>query len=65
MTLTVEAGDTLQTWPKSYVIGAISQAPVTISNDADSGPDTVTVAIPLEGATSQYARLKVTAVPPN
>ena len=65
VTLTVEVGDTLQTWPKSYAIGATSQAPVTISNDADSGPDTVTVAIPLEGATSQYARLKVTAVPPN
>lgn len=65
MTLSVEAGDTLQTWPKSYVIGATSQAPVTISNDTDSGPDTVTVAIPLEGATSQYARLKVTAVTAN
>ena len=65
MTLSVEAGDTLQTWPKSYAIGATSQAPVTISNDTDSGPDTVTVAIPLEGATSQYARLKVTAVTAN
>ncbi|MFY7818941.1 MAG: beta strand repeat-containing protein [Akkermansiaceae bacterium] len=65
MTLTVEAGDTLQAWPKSYTIGLTSQSPVSISNDTDAGPDTVTVAIPLNGATSQYARLKVTEIPEN
>ncbi len=57
--LTVEAGTTLQQWPKSYAIPAATQAPVTISQDLDSNPDTVTVSIPLEGATSQFARLKV------
>jgi autotransporter-associated beta strand protein len=59
VTLTVEAGISLQQWPKSYAIPAATQAPVTISQDLDSGPDTVTVSIPLEGATSQFARLKV------
>jgi fibronectin-binding autotransporter adhesin len=63
--LTAEAGATLQSWPKSYAIPAATQAPVTITQDGDSGPDTVTVAIPLEGATSQFARLKVAPAPQN
>jgi autotransporter-associated beta strand protein len=65
VTLTVEAGNGLQSWPKSYAIGSASQSPVSITNDTDSGPDTVTVEIPLEGAMSQFARLKVTLVSPN
>lgn len=65
VTLTVEAGATLQTWPKTYTVGDASQAPVMITQDGDAWPDTVTVTIPLEGAASQFARLKVTQAPPN
>jgi autotransporter-associated beta strand protein len=66
MTITVEAGTDLSTWPEVFTIGndtAGSSAGVVISNDGDANPDTVTVTIPKDSATTKFARLKVTGTP--
>jgi hypothetical protein len=66
ITVTVEAGSKLATWPSVHTIGAdtaSSSSTVAITNDGDSGPDTVTVTIPTLGATEFFARLKVVGNP--
>ncbi len=64
--VTVEAGTNLSNWPEVFTIGndtAGSSAGVVISNDSDANPDTVTVTIPKNSATTKFARLKVTGTP--
>ncbi len=66
LTITVEAGTNLSDWPEVFTIGndtAGSSAGVVISNDGDVNPDTVTVTIPKNAATTKFARLKVTGTP--
>lgn len=66
LTITVEAGTNLSDWPEVFTIGndtAGSSAGVVISNDGDANPDTVTVTIPKNAATTKFARLKVTGTP--
>lgn len=66
LTITVEAGTSLSDWPEVFTIGndtAASSAGVVISNDGDANPDTVTVTIPKNAATTKFARLKVTGTP--
>lgn len=64
--LAVEAGTDLDVWPEVYLIGvdtAASSGGVVVSNDGDSGPDTITVTIPKGGAEEKFARLRVTESP--
>jgi autotransporter-associated beta strand protein len=66
VTITVEAGPDLATWPSIHSIGAdtaSSSGTVQISNDSDANPDTVTVTIPTSGASEFFARLKVVGAP--
>ena len=61
LTLTVEAGSNLAAWPQSFTIAdntANSSPGVEIAENAGS-PDTVTVTIPKNAATTLFARLKV------
>lgn len=61
LTLIVEAGGDLQSWPQQFQISdttANSSAGVSITENADS-PDTVVVTIPTSGAGSLFARIKV------
>jgi autotransporter-associated beta strand protein len=65
LTLTVEAGTTLGSWPEVFIIGAdnaSSSAGVNIEeNGAD--PDTITVTIPKAGELKKFARLKAVITP--
>lgn len=66
VTVTVEAGTNLTTWPDVYSVGAdtaSSTSGVVITNDADANPDTVTVTIPKSGASAKFARIKVVGTP--
>jgi hypothetical protein len=66
ITLTVEAGADLATWPSVHSVGADtagSSGTVSITNDLDANPDTVTVTIPTSGAAEFFARLKVVGTP--
>lgn len=66
ITVTVEAGSNLAAWPSVHTIGVdteTSSGTVLITNDGDSGPDTVMVTIPTLGATEFFARLKVVGTP--
>lgn len=61
LTLVVEAGGNLQTWPQQFQISdtsANSSAGVSITENAGS-PDTVVVTIPTGGAGSLFSRIKV------
>ncbi|MEK7951805.1 beta strand repeat-containing protein [Luteolibacter soli] len=67
VTVTVEYGTTLATWPGSVAIGAASSGPdgngVTVNVNAVPDPDNVTVTIPASNAGGSgrlYARLKAT-----
>jgi hypothetical protein len=65
VTLTVESGTDLVTWPAMFNVGAntaASSSGVTISENG-TGPDTVTVAIPRGAVAVKFARLKVTIAP--
>jgi autotransporter-associated beta strand protein len=66
VTIMVEAGPDLSSWPSVFSVAtdtAGSTFGVTISNDTDSNPDTVTVTIPTDGAPEFFARLKVVETP--
>lgn len=66
ITVTVEAGTDLATWPQVFTVGndtAGSSPGVVISNDGDANPDTVTVTIPKNSAAAKFAHLKVTGTP--
>jgi hypothetical protein len=61
ISLTVETGSDLAGWPDSFVIGestAGSSPGVTVTPNGD-GTDTIRVAIPKNGATRMFARVKV------
>ena len=62
LALSVEAGETLGAWPQSFTVGettATSTTPgVTVAAN-DNGTDTVTVAIPKNGASTLFTRIKV------
>jgi autotransporter-associated beta strand protein len=61
VTLRVEAGTTLATWPQVFNIGATtaaSSAGVAVTENG-AAADTVTVTIPTSGAAQLFARLKV------
>jgi hypothetical protein len=65
MTLTVESGTDLVTWPDVFTIGPNSTASspgVTILENG-AAPDTISVAIPLGTDKAKFARLKVTVAP--
>ncbi len=65
MTLTVETGADLLTWPAVFTIGPNTAASSPGVNVTENGtaPDTITVAIPQGKATRIFARLKVTIIP--
>lgn len=61
LTLFVEAGGTIQSWPQVFEIkdtAANSTAGVAITENADAA-DTITVTIPKNGAEKLFARIKV------
>ena len=65
MTLTIETGTNLLTWPTVFNIGpnsAASSPGMSISENG-TAPDTITVAIPQGKATRIFARLKVMIAP--
>ncbi len=65
ISLTVESGTDLLTWPRVVHVGSdtASSAPgVTVVENGDA-PDTVTVAIPIGQDNSKFVRLKVTISP--
>jgi autotransporter-associated beta strand protein len=62
LTLSVEAGGTLQAWPQVFTIkdtSANSSPGVSITENADAA-DTISVTIPKNGAEKLFARIKVT-----
>jgi uncharacterized delta-60 repeat protein len=65
ITLTVESGANLETWPSVFTIGpdTITSSPGVSISENGSGPDIVTVTIPRAGTDRIFARLKVTIVP--
>ena len=65
VTLTVETGTDLLTWPAVFTIGtntAASSPGVSITENG-TAPDTITVTLPQGTATRLFARLKVTVAP--
>jgi autotransporter-associated beta strand protein len=61
LTLSVEAGGTLQAWPQVFMVkdtSANSTPGVSITENAEAA-DTVTVTIPKNGAEKLFARIKV------
>ncbi|MES2923456.1 MAG: immunoglobulin domain-containing protein [Verrucomicrobiota bacterium] len=65
MTLTVESGTDLVTWPDVFTIRANTAASspgVTILENG-TAPDTITVAIPAGSGNARFARLKATIAP--
>ncbi len=65
VTLTVESGDDLTTWPAVFTVGAntgISSPGVSIAENGPD-PDTITVAIPIGADPTKLARVRVTIVP--
>ena len=65
VTLTVETGTDLVTWPAVFTIGpstAASSPGVSITENG-SAPDTITVTIPQDTNKAKFARLKVTITP--
>jgi autotransporter-associated beta strand protein len=61
ITLTVQAGTTLASWPQSFTVGATtaaSSAGVVVTENG-AAADTVTVTIPTSAAVKLFARLKV------
>lgn len=66
LVLRVEAGSTLFTWPRSYLVAdtdANSSGGVTIAEN-DGASDTITVTIPTGGAHRFFARLRAESVAP-
>ena len=65
VTLTIESGTDLVTWPAVFTIGpnaAASSSGVNVTENG-SAPDTITVTITQGTATRMFARLKVMIVP--
>ncbi|MFD0893643.1 autotransporter-associated beta strand repeat-containing protein [Luteolibacter ambystomatis] len=60
--LAVEVGFTLQSWSQVYQIGATTaeSSSGVIVTENDSAPDTIIVTVPVNNASSCFARLKVT-----
>ena len=65
ITLVVEAGATLGTWPESFTIGAstATSSPGVEILENGSSPDRITVTIPQGGVSAKFARLRVTISP--
>jgi hypothetical protein len=65
VTLTVESGTDLTTWPESFVIGATTAASSAGVNIAENGTaaDMITISIPICSEPSEFARLKVAIAP--
>ena len=65
VSLSVESGTNLLTWPEIFVIGpttAASSSGATVSENG-TAPDLITVSIPIGLEEKRFARLKVTVVP--
>jgi autotransporter-associated beta strand protein len=61
MTVEVEFGTDLKSWPQTYVVGsttALSSPGIVVTENA-SEPDTITLSLPVTTAARQFARLKV------
>lgn len=65
VTLTVEAGTDLVTWPAVFTIGptTVASSPGVSISENGTAPDTITVAIPIGSDKAKFARLKVTIAP--
>jgi uncharacterized delta-60 repeat protein len=65
VTLTVESGANLVSWPTVFTIGPDTDAssPGVIITENGTDPDMITVAIPRGSATRLFARMKVTIIP--
>lgn len=61
LTLSVESGTDLATWPQIFLIGTSTEesSPGVTVTPNDNGTDTITVAIPKNGATARFARIQV------
>ena len=62
ITLLVEAGTTLSSWPETFIIGATSSPGVVIQEN-EAAPDRITVTIPQGGAPAKFARLRAIVSP--
>jgi autotransporter-associated beta strand protein len=62
ITLVVEVGTTLATWPETITVGATSSPGVQIQEN-EASPDRITVTVPNGGAASKFARLRVLVNP--
>ena len=65
ITLVVEAGTILGAWPEVFTIGAndLSSSPGVSIQENAAAPDTVTVTIPMNGASARFARLRAVVSP--
>ena len=65
ITLVVEAGVTLGTWPESFTIGATTgnSSPGVVIQENSGSPDNVTVTIPMGGAPAKFSRLRAVLNP--
>ena len=62
ISLIVEAGGDLATWPETYTISPGTPPSGVFIEENASAPDSITVTIP-QGATAKFARLKVLVAP--
>jgi uncharacterized repeat protein (TIGR03803 family) len=65
LTLTVETGETLQSWPSGYLIGpnTASSSPGVSVVENGTSPDLITVTIPKFSSLLKFARLKAVVTP--
>jgi hypothetical protein len=62
VSVVIEVGTDLSTWPDVYTVGAITGGGVTVT-DNGNGTDTITLTVPQAPALKKFARLKVQITP--